>query len=446
MIIDAALISVLSSYGINYSFFSDEQKEALRIQGDYSKIVKALDFLVNELGIKSKNIEKCPSVLYFNPECIEENYKFLINNGFDKNKIENCLHVLSSIPNDLKDTYQYVVDNYGVETFNKNVTILSTNVSRIKDIEKHFSERMSKSAILSVANTTLRYSEIDDILDICEKNNVQVTSSFFQKGKEEIKAIIGICKKENIAITGSVFRKSSEDLRSIINVCRSKGVPIVSSVFLQDSVEVSKIIDVCRENNIEITGSVFRRDAEEIKDIISLCNEKKINISGTLFLRTADEIKRILNVCEEHNILVQANIFKKSALEIEEIVSVCEKHGVDVSATMFSKSASSLDKSMDYIEKNYGKSYLTPLIVVTSESHLRNVFPYLEEKGVLPAVINSPAILTLKFDEIKEREIFISKIGEEDVVKGKFNSIYGLSRKRYKGRLNSTTYVGGNEK
>ena len=34
-------------------------------------------------------------------------------------------------------------------------------------------------------------------------------------------------------------------------------------------------------------------------------------------------------------------------------------------------------------------------------------------------------------DEIKEREAFISKIGEDNIVAGRFNSIYGLSRKNY---------------
>ena len=130
-------------------------------------------------------------------------------------------------------------------------------------------------------------------------------------------------------------------------------------------------------------------------------------------------------------------------MEIEKIFKVCEKHDVEVNSSMFSKSASSLDKSMTYIEENYGRSYLLPLIVVTDVSHLEKVFPYLDEKNVLPAVVNSPAILTLRFEEIKEREDFIKKIGEEDVIKGKFNSIYGLSRKKYKDRVNSASYSEG---
>ena len=74
---------------------------------------------------------------------------------------------------------------------------------------------------------------------------------------------------------------------------------------------------------------------------------------------------------------------------------------------------------------------MIPLVVVTDKSHLERVLPHLDEKGTLTSVIASPAILTLKFDEILEREDLISSIGEEDVVNGRFNPIYGLSRKKY---------------
>ena len=371
----------------------------------------------------------------------------MIGKEINKDRIEKCLHVLSSVPDNLKATYKYVVDNYGKDTFNKNITILSTNVSRIKDIESHFSHRMSKSAVLTAANTTLKYAEIDNILTICEKNGVEVTGSFFRRGVEELKEIISICQKENIKITGSIFRKSSQELKSIISVCKSKGVPIIGSMFLKDSVEISKIIDICRENNIEITGSVFRRSSSEIENIISVCNELNIEISGTVFLRNADEIRRITQVCVKYGVPLKANVFKRSALEIEEIIKVCKKHGVEVNGSMFSKNASSLDKSMSYLKENYGENYLIPLIVVTEKSHLERVFPHLETKGSLEAVVTTPVVLSLKYDELLEREEFIKKIGEADIVKGKFNSIYGLSRKKYKERVNSTMFSeGGNNR
>lgn len=427
---EVSLSKFLKDYGIDYSAIDSEAKESLEKEGDLLKMTKALEFLIHVVGVPPKRIEKCPSVLYLNPNCIKSNYEELINRGINKEKIIGCLHILSSEPGIIRDTYDYVSNNYGVETFNKNVSILGVSVSRIKEMER-FSGRMSKSAILSAAITTLRAGEVGTILSICEEYGVEVSSSFFQKGVSEITEIVRICKDNNLEISGSMFRKSSFEIRKIINICNEKGVPITGSVFLKGSEEVSKIIDTCRRHNIPITGSVFRRDACEIDEIVEVCNELGISVSGTVFLRDAEEIRRIHTVCQKYGIEISANVFKKSADEIEDIAKVCEKYGLDVTATLFKKSAGSLDKSMGYVSENYGRSYLTPLIVVTDSNHLKKVFPYLDSRGTLPAVVTSPAILGLKFEEILEREKLIASCGEDDVVKGRFNPIYGLSRKKY---------------
>lgn len=442
MILEEISVSkLLSDYGINYSAFDSEQKDAIDKQGDVQIMTKALEFLVNVVGVSPKRIEKCPSVLYLNPACLKSNYEELVNKGINREKIIGCLHILSSEPGIISDTFDYISDNYGVETFNKNVSILGVSVQRIKEMER-FQGRMSKNAILSAAITTLRPAEVSTILGICEEYGIEASGSFFQKGVGEITEIVKICKDNNIEVTGSMFRKSSFELRKIIKVCQEKGVPVTGSVFLKDADEVGKIIDTCRKYNIPISGSVFRRDAAEIDDIVVVCQELGIDISGTVFLRTADEIRRIHSVCNKYGIPVTANVFKKSADEIEDIVKVCKKYDLDVSSTLFKKSASSLDKSMGYVQENYGRSYLIPLIVVTDANHLQKVFPYLDKKGVLPAVIVSPAILGLKFDEIVEREQLIAGIGEEDVVNGRFNPIYGLSKKKYDEKKKSVQLKG----
>ena len=41
------------------------------------------------------------------------------------------------------------------------------------------------------------------------------------------------------------------------------------------------------------------------------------------------------------------------------------------------------------------------------------------------------SILILTFDEIIERKSFIETLGGEMVVNGKFNSIFGMTKKRY---------------
>lgn len=435
MILDGKSVSqVLEDYGLNYSFLDNDQKELLEKYVGSKTVTTALDFLINVLGVSPKRIEKCPSVLYLNPTELKNNYEELINRGINKEKIIGCLHILSSERGVIAETYDYILDNYGVETFNKNVSILGIHVKRIKELEKAFGTRMSKQALLSAAITTLRIPEINSILNICETRGISVSGGFFQKGVGEINEIINICTDNNVEITGSVFRKSSDELRKIIEVCKEKNVEITGSVFLKDAVEVGNIIDTCRKHNIPISGSCFRRDADEIDDIVDVCNELGISISGTVFLRNADEIRKIYNICTKYGIAISANTFKKSADEICDIVNVCRKHNVDVTATMFKKSASSLDKSLTYVSESFGRSYMIPLIITVEKNHLQKVMPYLASKGTVEALISSPAILGLKFEEILEREKMVQAVGESDVVNGRFNSIYGLSRKHYEAK------------
>ena len=63
--------------------------------------------------------------------------------------------------------------------------------------------------------------------------------------------------------------------------------------------------------------------------------------------------------------------------------------------------------------------------------HLRETMPYLKALGVLETVIKSPSILTLTLDDIKERKSFIETIGGRLVDEGRFNPIFGVSKKKY---------------
>ena len=79
MILDESIVNkTLLMYGINYSGFDIEQREALLASGKLEKISDVLNYLVNELGISPKSIEKCPSIMYLNTRCIKDNYEFLI--------------------------------------------------------------------------------------------------------------------------------------------------------------------------------------------------------------------------------------------------------------------------------------------------------------------------------------------------------------------------------
>ena len=141
------LESLLKKYGIDASKVVSKNDTILD-RGEYQDIDKTLHYLINELGINPRNIEKCPSVMYHAIDNIRGNYEFLIRTGVNISSIESALHILNTEPNILKETYYYVLDNYGKEYINRFTTVLRTSVNRIKVIEKLLSD---KSLIISVA-------------------------------------------------------------------------------------------------------------------------------------------------------------------------------------------------------------------------------------------------------------------------------------------------------
>ena len=264
------------------------------------------------------------------------------------------MHVLSTDPYNLKETYEYVIKNYGLEALNKITSILKVPKSRIIEIEALNIDSNNKMINLSAAKSIMSIEEIEKIIEVCQRNNIEITGSVFLSVSEEIEKIVEVCQRNNIEITGSVFLKPSE--------------------------EIEKIVEVCQRNNIEITGSVFLKTAEEIEKIVEVCQENNVEITGSIFLKTAKD----------------------------------------------------LSDSIEYIKNNYGESFLKPLIINKNVKYLMKVFPYLEKLHVLDAVIASASILTLKLEEIEERKAILDMQRIEMVnEKGKFNSIFGLSRKKY---------------
>ena len=320
---------ILERYGIDPKTVINNNANVL-IKGEYKDIETTIKYLVEELNISPKNIEKAPSIMYLNVSAIKRNVEFLKKQNITFSNIETCLHVLSTKPEKLEETFNYIKDNYGIEYINRTTTILSVDIERIKEIEKL---NLDKKIVISAAYSNLKVNEISKAIKVCKENNIEITGSVFRQPPEEIERIIKVCKENNIEITGSVFLKSAE--------------------------EIEKIIKVCRENNITITGSIF---------------------------------------------------FKTSKKLIE---------------------------SIDFIKNNYDLSYLTSLIVIKDVKYLKEVFPYLEEMGVLEVVKKSASILSLSLEEIKERKEFIESINEPLVLdNGRFNSIFGMSSKRYLKKVN----------
>ena len=405
MIEQTDLMKLLESYKIDYKKVMTDK---VLDKGEYFGIKHVLEYLVNEVGINPKNIEKCPSILYLNVNEVRKNYEFLKQQKININDVETCLHVLSTDNKDLKETYYYVLENYGLMTINRTTSILRCNKDRIINIEKY---GLSKDVTISASVSRRTIYEIEKIIRICKKYNIEITGSVFKQNAEEIEKIVEICKKYNIEIKGNVFLKSAE--------------------------EIEKIIEVCKKYNIEITGSVFYKSAEEIEKIVEICKKYNIEITGSVFLKSAEEIEKIIEICKKYNIEITGSGFLKSAEEIEKITEVCKKYNIEITGSVFLKKSSSLQKTIDFIIENYDERYLTPLIIIKEPKHLSEVMPYLDSLGVLEFIINSASILTLTKEEIEKRVEIIKLFGEDIVKNGKFNSVFGMNKTRLNKKLNS---------
>ena len=103
--------------------------------GEYKEIDDTLNYLINDLNINVRNIEKCPSILYRDVKQIKENINFIKSKSLSFSNIESCLHVLSAESYELKKTYDYVFKNYGLQAIEKITSILSVSVDIISDVE-----------------------------------------------------------------------------------------------------------------------------------------------------------------------------------------------------------------------------------------------------------------------------------------------------------------------
>ena len=132
--------------------------------GEYLDIDKTLSYLINELKVSKKNIEKCPSILYRNIDAIKKNIDYLKQQNVSFSSIESCLHVLSAEPIDLKETCEYIEENYGIEVINKNTSILSCDKDLIIEVEKL---GLDKSWNLAIAvGIDFGYSTLEKVIDI----------------------------------------------------------------------------------------------------------------------------------------------------------------------------------------------------------------------------------------------------------------------------------------
>ncbi len=193
MIKEEKLMDICDSHNINYKKLIKINPNILKY-GNEIDILYILDFLKTKLNIESKNIEKCPSILYFGVDNIKANYRFLKEKEIREYDVETCLHILSSEPMELRRTYDYVEKEYGLKYLSKYTSILSVNVEKIKNIENEF-PKFDKQQLLQAAMSGKSIQEIKNIVEVCRENNIEIPGTAFQTTAEERKSIVEVCRK-----------------------------------------------------------------------------------------------------------------------------------------------------------------------------------------------------------------------------------------------------------
>ena len=196
MIETYTLTMLCEKHGVDTNKIVNKNNNILEY-GEYNKIDYTLNYLINELGINPKNIEKCPSILYRNVEQIKENVNFIKFKNISFSNIETCLHVLSTESNELQNTYNYVLKNYGILAIEKITSILSVPVNIINAIESlniRFINRIGNlSVAVGVGWGSTNFGEIQKIIQSREfKEHPELfTSETIARAKlEEIQKMI----------------------------------------------------------------------------------------------------------------------------------------------------------------------------------------------------------------------------------------------------------------
>ena len=148
--------------------------------GEYKEIDDTLNYLINDLNINVKNIEKCPSILYRDVKQIKENINFIKSKSLSFSNIESCLHVLSTESDELKKTYDYVFKNYGLQAIEKITSILSVPVDIINDVESlniGFTNPIGNLAV--AAGVGFGSTNINEVSKILQSKEYQEHSELF---------------------------------------------------------------------------------------------------------------------------------------------------------------------------------------------------------------------------------------------------------------------------
>ena len=311
MIEEYSLKLLCDKYGVSKENIVNKNNNVLTY-GEYEDIDKTLDYLINELKVNKKNIEKCPSILYRNVNAIKDNIDFLKQKDVSFSSIESCLHVLSSEPNDLKDTYDYVEENYGKESINKNTSVLSCNKDLVIAVEKLGLDKTWNLVIASCIKfgfTTLE--EVEDIVNSIEfkKYPELFTSETLTHAKiKEIQEMINsqeFKKYPELFTSTTLARAKIKEIQEMINSQEFKKYPELFTSTTLAHAKIKEIQEMINSQEFKKYPELFTSEtlaSAKIEDIQKMIHSeefkehKELFTSQTLAHAKIEDIQKLLEM------------------------------------------------------------------------------------------------------------------------------------------------------
>ena len=304
--------------------------------GEYKEIDDTLNYLINDLNINVRNIEKCPSILYRDVKQIKENINFIKSKSLSFSNIESCLHVLSAESYELKKTYDYVFKNYGLQAIEKITSILSVSVDIISDVESlniGFTNPIGNLAI--AAGVGFGSTNINEVSKILQSKEYQEHSELFTSTTlahatlEDIQKILQSKEYQEHPelFTSEVLAKAKlEDIQKIL---QSKEYQEHPELFTSTTLAKAKLEDIQKilqskeyqEHPELFTSEVLAK--AKLEDIQKILQSKEYQEHSELFTSTTlakaklEDIQKIIQSKEyqEHPEMFTSQVLAKAKLE-----------------------------------------------------------------------------------------------------------------------------------
>ena len=423
MIGNYTLAMLCEKYGIDATKIVKKNNNVLDL-GEYSRIDYVLDYLVNELKIDARNIEKCPSILYRNVFQIKKNVLFLKSKDISFSDIETCLHVLTTEVDELKNTYNYVLENYGLSVIERITSVLSVPVSIIKDIESLNIGFENPSDNLGIAvGIEWGSTNVEEIVKIINSEEFKAhpelfTSTTLAHAKlEDIKAIIN---SEEFKAHPELFTSTTlastklEDIKAIIT---SEEFKAHLELFTSQTLAYAKLEDIKAIINSEefkahpelfTSETLAHAKLEDIKAIINSEEFKaypELFTSQTLAHAKLEDIKKLLqmdlwNNSKYANLLTSSIVAKSKQMlkKIPILIKLAENYGFE---ECLNTNFLLHSPSQNYALIRYLKENDIPLII---NSKLNSIFGY--QPGVIKKKYNIDLNILMDMYPFNEQELY----------------------------------------